>query len=182
MKLSHALSRAFVCAVALSVLSAAYAVAHHDDGSVTWVRDNNTQEYDYNDLTPGGKLACDHGAAQLARSEITVKKGSNDIHCHDGYEWRGAAGTTSCTSTVWWNGRCGHFRVWFNTAGEANARPETGLEKNYWKALGCHEFGHTGSIGHVSSSTTCMKSGLWTSWFNPITLTQADLAHINAAL
>ena len=134
MKLSHALSRAFVCAVALSVLSAGYAVAHHDDGSVAWVRDNNTQEYDYNNLTPGGKIACDHGAAQLGRSEITVKKGDADIHCHDGYKFGDAAGTARCTSTVWWNGRCGHFDVWFNTSGEADTTPDTALERNCWRS------------------------------------------------
>ena len=181
MRFSRGLPRTFACAVVLSVAAAGHAAAHHDDGSSRLVRDNNTQDYDHNNLTAGGQLACDHGAAQLARSEISVKKGPNDIHCHDSYLHGEAAGTAECTKTVWWNGRCGHFRVWFNTAGDADTTPDTPLERNYWKALGCHEFGHTGGIGHVTG-TTCMRFRLETHRYNIPSLNQDDLDHINAVL
>ncbi len=125
-------------------------------------------------------MACDHGAAQLGRSEISVQIGNNDIHCYDSSVLGGNAGTAGCTSTVWWNNRCDHYRVWFNTSG-TDTTPDTFLEQNYWKALGCHEFGHTGSISHVTG-TTCMRSGLETHLYNSQVLTQDDLDHINAAL
>lgn len=180
MRLSRTLPRAFAAAIFVSLPTAGLAAAHHDDGTVSYVRDNNTQDYDHNNLTAGGEMACDHGAAQLGRSEISMTVGSNDIHCHDSSTLGGAAGTAGCTSTVWWNGRCDHFRVWFNTSG-TDTTPDTFLERNYWKALGCHEFGHTGSIGHLSNST-CMRPGLETHLYNIQALSQDDLDHINDAL
>lgn len=92
----------------------------------------------------------------------------------------GYRGTSRCTSTNWWNDRCDHYRVWFNTSG-VDSTPDTLLERNYWKRLGCHEFGHTGSISHVSGSS-CMRTGVDTSVYNSQVLTQDDLDHINDAL
>ena len=181
MKTPHTLRRTIAVTAFVWMLAAGHATAHHDDDSTRQrVRDNNTQDYDHNNLTEGGAMACDHGAAQLERSEIRVKVGNNDIHCHDSYVLRGFRGTARCTTTVWWNRRCGHYRVWFNTSG-TDTTPDTFLERNYWKALGCHEFGHTGSITHMTGST-CMRSGLETQLYNYQALTQDDLDHINDAL
>ena len=186
MRTPHALRRTIAVTAFVWVLAAGHATAHHDDGGDRPVRDNNTQDYDHNYLTEGGAMACDHGAAQLGRSEISVNVGSNDIHCYNSFDLGGYAGTARCTDTNWWNGLCDHYRVWFNTSG-TDTTPDTFLERNYWKALGCHEFGHTGSIGHVPASngptgSTCMRSGLETHLYNPTAFTQDDLDHINDAL
>lgn len=176
-KLSFAAKSILVVSCLLMVMPPAS--THHDDNSVRQRgRDNNTQEYDYNSLTPGGKLACDHGAAQLARSEITIKKGDADIHCYDSYYIDGPAGTAKCTATNFLNRRCDHYRVWFNTS-IVDYTPDNALERNYWMSLGCHEFGHTGSITHEDTSYTCMQTYISTTSYNPTVLTQADIDHIN---
>ena len=60
----------------VAVLVASTAGAHHDDESFRLrTRDNNIQDYEHVDLTPAGEMACDWGASQLQRSEITVKVG-----------------------------------------------------------------------------------------------------------
>ena len=175
MRLLPALRGSFAVAVVVSTAATGQVAAHHEDFSLRLrVRDNNTQDYDHHNLTAGGELACNHGAAQLARSEISVEVGPDDIHCYDSHVYAGAAGT------VEWNNRCDHYRVWFNTSG-TDTTPDTFLERNYWRALGCHEFGHTGSIPHVSGRS-CMQPGLATHHYNFQFLTQHDLDHINEAL
>ena len=88
MRTPHALRRTIGVTAFVLVLTAGHAAAHHDDDSGRQpVRDNNTQDYDHNNLTEGGAMACDHGAAQLGRSEISVELGADDIHCHDSFDW-----------------------------------------------------------------------------------------------
>ena len=99
MRLSHTLLRTVAVTIFVSVLAAGHAAAHHDDDSVRQrVRDNNTQDYDHNNLTAGGEIACDHGAAQLGRSEISVVVGPDDIHCYDSHDYGGYAGTAEFSS------------------------------------------------------------------------------------
>ena len=170
---------AAVSAVALLVTSTAG--AHHDDARRLRTRDNNTQEYEHVDLTAAGEMACDWGASQLERSEITVNEGDSDIHCHDSH-WSGdSGGMARCTSTVWWNRRCDHYRIDFNLAG-MDTTPDSNAERNFWRTAGCHEFGHTGSIGHVDSNETCMRSWVGLGLVNPDTFINDDLEHINGAL
>ena len=178
---THTLLRVLTAAVAASVLMAGPAAAHHDYGPRILVRDNNTQDYDHNSLTQAGRIACDHGAAQLGRSEISVEMGPDDIHCYDSFDPDGSPGTARCTRDNWWNGRCDHYRVWFNLSG-LDLTPDTDLERNYWRSLGCHEFGHTGSIGHVHSIFTCMLYGISEIFEFSDVLIQDDLDHIDAAL
>lgn len=171
-----------VAACVSAVLVASAVSAHHDDDSTRLrVRDNNTQDYEHVDLTPAGVLACDWGASQLGRSEITLKVGKNDIHCRDKVYNRRFAGRAYCTKTVWWNKRCDHFNIDFNLRG-MDTTPDTTDERNFWRNVGCHEFGHTGSIAHVNSNQSCMKSGVALGRVNPETLTSADLVHIDDAL
>ena len=181
MRRTHTLLRIFAAAVAASVLMAGPAAAHHDYGPSPLVRDNNTQDYDHNYLTQAGEIACDHGAAQLDRSEISVEEGPDDIHCYDSFDAGGPPGYAECTDSNWWNGRCDHYRVWFNLH-RLDLTPDTDLERNYWRSLGCHEFGHTGKIGHVDSTSTCMWATTYVSIFNSEILIQDDLDHIDAAL
>ena len=173
--------RATAVATATALLLASIAGAHHDDGPRLRTRDNNTQEYEHVDLTAAGEMACDWGASQLERSEITVQEGDSDIHCHDSHFAGRAGGKVSCTTIVWWNRRCGHYRIEFNLAG-MDETPDSNRERNYWRNVGCHEFGHTGSIGHVDSNDTCMRSWVALGLNNPDTLINDDLDHINDAL
>lgn len=173
-------SAAAVSVVLVLVVSAAG--AHHDDESTRLrTRDNNTQDYEHVNLTPAGVTACDWGASQLGRSEIILRKGDNDIHCHDAFFNDSARGWAKCTSIVWWNGRCGHYRIDFNLMG-TDTTPDSNAERNFWRMIGCHEFGHTGSVGHVNSNESCMRSWVVLGLVNPETLTSADLKHINDAL
>jgi hypothetical protein len=59
--------------------------------------------------------------------------------------------------------------------------PDTDSERNYWRSLGCHEFGHTGSIGHVSSIFSCMWYGINQNGNFSEVLTQDDRDHIDDA-
>ena len=166
----------------VAVLVASAASAHHDDDSTRLrTRDNNTQDYEHVDLTPAGVLACDWGASQLGRSEITLRVGDNDIHCHDSVLSGYSGSRTYCTTIVWWNRRCGHYQIDFNLK-NLDITPDTNAERNFWRYVGCHEFGHTGSISHVNSNESCMRSWGALGLVNPETLTSADLDHINDAL
>ena len=156
--------------------------AHHDDESTRLrTRDNNTQEYEHVDLTPAGKMACDWGASQLERSEITAREGNSDIHCHDSILSGYSGSRVYCTTIVWWNRRCGHFQIDFNLR-DMDTTPDSVYERNFWRHVGCHEFGHTGSIAHVNSNESCMRSWAALRLNNPETFTSADLRHINDAL
>ena len=174
--------RSAAAASVVAVLVASTAGAHHDDGSTRLrTRDNNTQDYEHVDLTPAGEMACDWGASQLQRSEITVKLGDNDIHCHDSVLSGYSGSRVYCTTTVWWNRRCGHFQIDFNLR-DMDTTPDSNHERNFWRYTGCHEFGHTGSITHVNSNESCMRSWSGLGLNNPETFTSADLDHINDAL
>ena len=177
----NALRSAAVASI-VTVLVVSTAGAHHDDQSIRLrTRDNNTQDYEHVNLTPAGVLACDWGAGQLGRSEITLRKGDNDIHCHDEVFGTYFGGRAYCTSTVWWNRRCGHFNIDFNLR-NMDTTPDSNAERNLWRYIGCHEFGHTGSITHVNSNESCMRSWGTLALTNPETFTSADLDHINNAL
>ncbi len=173
--------RAAAISSAISLLVTSTAIAHHDDGPRLRTRDNNTQEYEHVNLTSAGEIACDWGATQLGRSEIIMSQGDNDIHCHDMNSADSARAWVECTSTVWWNRRCDHYRIEFNLRG-MDTTPDSNSERNFWRAVGCHELGHTGSIGHVDSNQTCMRSWVVLGLVNPLTLTSDDLDHINDAL
>ena len=176
------MSKVIIAGVTVTtLLFANTASANHGFGSTLTVRDNNTQDYEMVSLTSAGRIACEHGAGQLERSEITVQIGNNDIHCHDYFVgtmyW---VGETYCTDVHWWNQRCDHFQIDFNLTG-FDFTPDTVLETNFWKAIGCHEFGHTGGLAHVDLDVwSCMRYGLYSTTYSPNTLNQDDLDDIDA--
>ncbi|MCX4583186.1 hypothetical protein [Streptomyces sp. NBC_01481] len=146
---------AATAALILAIPSSAY--ASHDDGGTD--PDNRSQAVKGFYLTSNGVTAMNHGKYELERSVITTSWGSGDIEVYDyaygDTKWHGR---TDCTN---WNAlwtSCDIIRVRFNTS----------YYKSYsqWKSLGCHEFGHTGDLGHRWSSTdsdsnSCMRVEIW---------------------
>ncbi|SCG45413.1 hypothetical protein [Micromonospora halophytica] len=136
------------------------ALAGHGGKANSGKPDNKEQDVESNSLTTNGKAAVSHGRAQLNRSQINTSTGNSDIHVYDKSYSASWYGQTSCTDTNWWNGLCDHYDVKFNT------RMMSGKSTYYWQSLGCHELGHTGSLGHRWHSTdsndnSCMRSNIW---------------------
>ncbi|MEH1166650.1 hypothetical protein V6V47_14820 [Micromonospora sp. CPCC 205539] len=136
------------------------AVAGHGGKANGGKPDNKDQSVESNSLTTAGKAAVSYGRGQLDRSEINTSTGSSDIHVYDKSYSATWYGLTSCTDTNWWNGLCDHYDVKFNT------RTMSGLSTSYWQSLGCHELGHTGSLGHRSAgadvdNNSCMRKEIW---------------------
>lgn len=122
-------------------------------------RDNNEHGYTMYDLTDKGALACSHGMAQIGdQTEIQSNDGGGDVRC---YDYDNGAGTwfglTNCDEFTLLLNRCDIYDVRFNTY-YLYASNDT------WKSIGCHEIGHTSSVGHrVASSDpnapySCMRS------------------------
>ncbi|MET7709753.1 hypothetical protein [Micromonospora sp. NPDC005413] len=136
------------------------AMAGHGGKANSGKPDNKEQAVESNSLTNAGKAAVSHGRAQLDRSQITTSTGGSDIHVYDKSYSSSWYGQTTCTDSNWWNGLCDHYDVKFNT------RTMSGKSTGYWQSLGCHELGHTGSLGHRSKAAdtdnnSCMRSEIW---------------------
>lgn len=136
------------------------ALASHGGKANSGKPDNTSQDVESNYLTTNGKAAVAQGRAQLDRSDITTSVGGSDIHVYDKAYDTSWYGQTSCTDTNWWNGRCDHYSVKFSTSNMS------GHSLSHWQSLGCHEFGHTGSLGHRYHSTdsndnSCMRDDIW---------------------
>jgi hypothetical protein len=172
----HWLSLLLAVVLVVSFGSPAFA-EHGDNSSAIRDRDNNSQGWDRNGLTDAGTVACDWGADQLERSEITMAGPGNsgDIHCFDDYYAWDLFGGATCTETNWWNGKCDHYLLQFNLK-------YYGQITNYWERtqyryIGCHEFGHTSSVGHRqvdNNDNSCMVSGS-----GQVAFDNHDLAAIN---
>lgn len=156
-------------ALILAVPSAAHA-SHDDDGTDP---DNRNQAVKGFSLTTNGKNAMNQGKAELERSVITTSWGGGDIEVYDGaYGDTGWHGRTDCTD---WNAlwtSCDVIRVRLNTTYSKSA--------SQWRSLGCHEFGHTGDLGHRSAgadtdNNSCMRVSIWPTHFD-----QHDLNAIKA--
>ncbi|MFJ5773394.1 hypothetical protein [Streptomyces sp. NPDC093094] len=144
--------------LAASLSSPAHA-GHDDDG---FDPDNRSQAVKGFNLTTKGQGAMEWGKQQLERSVITTSWGGGDIEVHDykttGVDW---AGQTRCKD---WNAlftSCDVLTIQFNTA-----MYHTDWE---WLVMGCHEFGHTGDLGHRSKSNdtdnnSCMRSTVETAY------------------
>jgi hypothetical protein len=150
-----------VLAVAVGlVVSAMPASAGHGGEANSGTPDNATHYIDRNNLTRLGNIAAVHGADQLDRSDMNATfNGYGDLEVYDGaYGDTGWAGRTDCIDSGWW-GECDVFRVRFNTSA-------MGTSESAWRSLGCHEFGHTGGLGHRyasddSNDNSCMRSDIW---------------------
>ncbi|WP_141747145.1 hypothetical protein [Streptomyces agglomeratus] len=131
--------------------------ADHDDSGID--PDNRNQAVKGFSLTGNGTLAMNHGKAQLEKTVITTSWGGGDIEVYDGeYERNGWHGKTDCTDWNAFRTSCDIIRVRLNQSYSKTA--------SQWKSLGCHEFGHTGDIGHRNSSNdtdgnSCMRSDKW---------------------
>lgn len=159
--------------VTLAVLLPTSAYADHDDSGTD--PDNRNQAVQGFNLTSNGTSAMNFGKSELERSVITTSWGGGDIEVYDDlYGNNGWHGYTDCTNwNVLWTS-CDIIRVRFN---------ETQWKSyDQWRSLGCHEFGHTGDLGHRSSSNdsdnnSCMRSDIW-----PLTYDSHDLNAINAGV
>lgn len=146
-------------AVALVALSPILALADHiDNDSSVRDRDNNQQEVDKVELTAAGDLACNWGKAELERSVVTTSWGSTDVHCYDDVVEATWIGRAQCTARTWTLHRCDQYKVTFNYY-HFDENPDTNLEIGTWRTTGCHEFGHTSSLGHraENNNNSCLQ-------------------------
>ena len=166
-------------AAALVVLSPVLARADHkDNGTSTLDRDNDQQDVDKVSLTSAGNLACDWGKAQLERSEVTTSWGATDVHCHDSAVAEQWVGRTKCINRTWTIYRCDQYELTFNYY-YLDVNPDTNYEIGIWRNAGCHEFGHTSSLGHRAedNNNSCMQPYASE---NRQTFDQHDLDSINS--
>jgi hypothetical protein len=156
-------------AIAITTLIAAILAtaspAHANHGGDMISPDNSDQAVESIYLSTKAQAAVAHGRSQLDRSDITTVSGTSDIHVYDKYYGLDWYGNTHCTDTNWWNGRCDHYDVKFDNT-SMNSR-----STYYWQSLGCHEFGHTGSLGHRWHSTdsndnSCMRVEIWPKYYD----------------
>lgn len=150
----------FMCTllVCFGFLSQPEAGADHrqNSGLATFNRDNNNHVFIRRDLTAAGQAACNWGAKELdASSEITTSawvSGKNDVNCYDGDYDEPWFGLASCTVVLDAN-TCDVYSVQFDLDYGQIDNP---TERGYYEYVGCHEFGHTSSIGHRASGSGCM--------------------------
>lgn len=156
-----------VAAVSAAALIAIAGPAHADHGgdSNTPGPDNLQQAVKGQNLSERGKAATAHGKAQLERSKISVSTGGGDIYVKDDhYGQTGWTGSTYCTD-VGWDGKCNESLVRFNATYMADEPVDQ------WKSLGCHELGHTGTLGdrgpgNDSNDNSCMRDDIWPKRFD----------------
>lgn len=108
-----------------------------------------------------GDAAESRGGSELDRSDLIVHYGNTgDVKQLEGdfrqHEWYGI---TSCDDLI--VSTCDHYTVYYdsqNIADDYSGSYRTAA----FKALGCHELGHTGGLDEESNqgATTCMVAGL----------------------
>lgn len=141
--------------------------ASAEHGSNLRDRDNNSQAVDKYMLSDAGIIACDQGTQELERSEISMSVGSTDIHCYDAnYGNTDWVGETQCT-VISYDLKCDQYSVRFNYY-HWGTNPDD-FERQLWKSVGCHEFGHTSSVGHRfpindGGQLSCMRNGASSQW------------------
>lgn len=163
----RATALASACAFLVIVFQPTAAVAGHGDDFQD--RDNNSQAYNRKNMTESGRVACNWGADRLANTEVRISYGSSDIHCYDGYYNKWWLGYANCTDVNWWNGRCDHYRLRFDLTGYGGGIGSRYERRHTWQYIGCHEFGHTSSVGHRASDAnhnSCMKDAHGHRWLD----------------
>lgn len=144
--------------------------AYADNGGQANVQgpDNRDQAVSRVSLGTYGNAGVDRGTGELNRTVLNVYGGTGDIYAYDGdYSWS-AYGSTDCTDVNWYNYTCNTYSVKFNDRALRAASIST---LYYYQSLGCHEFGHTGDLGHRSSGSdsdnnSCMRSDIWPAQFD----------------
>lgn len=146
-------------ALMLSCTVATPAYAAHESSLVD--PDNVTQCVKSPSITSTTVAIRDHGMAQLSRSDINTSFCTgDDIWVRDSYLGDSYFfGITQCYRRTLSGNRCDIYIIEFNESRYDNL---TATEE---ASLGCHEFGHTGSIGHRTSSTdtdnnSCMRQDI----------------------
>lgn len=153
--------RAATVAVTLTALALVAPPAYAGHGGKIIGPDNLDQAVKGSNLTTRGKLAMNHGKAQLERSKINVSTGGGDIYVRDGkYGDTGRYGRMWCSDTD--GGDCNVYQVTFNVS----LLPSTDYA---YRAVGCHEIGHTGTLGHRYTTTdtddnSCMRKKIYQEW------------------
>ena len=158
-----ALLAAIVSLCAAVVLVTPAANAGH--GSTYAPPDDTTINIDRNDLTAGSNTAVARGIAQLDRTDLNATtSGSGDIEVYDGYygtsgEWNDRVGYAPCVAYTAGYAKCTLYWVQFNLSYSA------GYGTGALNSLGCHEFGHTGGLGHRNAdndtdNNSCMRSAI----------------------
>lgn len=140
-----------ILALAATTLIAPPAQAGH--GGAFPVPDNRQQALSRVNLTEIGHRAAQQGVDQLNRTVITMSTGGGDIYAYDdnyGTAWYGRTVTSGCSA----GNPCDRFTVQFNLQLMRDLTPYR------QRTVGCHEFGHTGGLGHRAKSATnsCMPS------------------------
>lgn len=131
--------------------------------------DNSDHSLQKHSLTSYGSTAFYHGVSELAKylNAYEITSGNADVEVYDGsYGDTGWYGLSSCKNDVPFSGntRCDDFTVQFNTFYMPN-------DDGMWKALGCHEFGHTVGLGHRNASNdsdpySCMRNDIFALMFD----------------
>lgn len=153
--------------VAASLTGQTSALANHgDNGSSMADRDNNDQGRKGYYLTVAGQEACDWGTNRLDATEITMQDNDpSDIRCYDGYYDASWFGLTTCITPDNTAGRCDVYTVQFDLSDYGHA--DGSLYVGWYQYIGCHEFGHTSSVGHQPDQTnSCMDNGSGNRFFN----------------
>lgn len=135
--------------------------------------DNKDHDSDWNDIEPDGADAIAEGEYALdTYTEMHVHRGRKyDVHNYDGYygpycnastgTCTEFAGMSTCIRVNWWNSLCDQWDVRYNLRYSYSNNSSWSFDE--WKAVGCHEFGHTVGIGHRNNSTdrnrdSCMNA------------------------
>lgn len=164
------------------VLTVTPAAADHSKDGGAGDPDSPPHYIDRNNLTSSGSTAAQWGLWELEQTQINPTfNGSGDVEVYDGaYGDTGWYGQTSCPGGInWLNGNCDVFHVKFNTTAMA------GHSLDHWRSLGCHEFGHTGGLGHRyasddsddSDDNSCMRIPIWPRFYD-----NHDIGAINDAV
>lgn len=150
----------------LLLVPATPALATHSGDANSGTPDNADHYIDRNSLTSAATTATTHGIAQLNRTDLNATlSGSGDVEVYDYYygttgTWSGLAGRVTCTNDDWWwSGDCDIYDLSYNLSYAAS------YSAARWRGLACHEFGHTGGLGHRTSATdgdnnSCMRSSI----------------------
>lgn len=147
-------------------LGTSSAMAGHGDGP-NRDRDNNYQVYHYRNLAEAGRIACSWGQARLeTNTEINTVAGNwQDIICFDGNYNKWWLGFSAC-STAHADGSCDVYFLRYDW--DYGSAPNA-YGAGWYRYIGCHEFGHTSSIGHRSvdgDDNSCMTDGSRNMYFD----------------
>ncbi|GAA3928284.1 hypothetical protein GCM10023085_06790 [Actinomadura viridis] len=151
-----------VLTAGLVLFGTASTPAHAGHGGEIIGPDNNQQAVKGEDLTARGRLALQRGRGQLDRTKIDTSTGGGDIYVRDGrYGDTGRYGRMWCSKQDG-NGDCDIYQITFNNS----TLPAT---DRAYRAVGCHEFGHTGTLGHRarsadSDNNSCMRTYISDNW------------------